>query len=305
MHKLKFLTISVILVLLLSVASPSMSVFARPLGAATDPGLGAASSYSIIAQTAITNVPTSTISGNVGLNNAGTFYAGLTSLEVGGTIYDTNGTGPSEGLLPPAVQADLLAAFTTNIPGQPLTANIGPVLDGLTLVSGVYDIGAGELNGGVLTLNGPGVYIFRSTSTTVSTGSINLINGARACDVFWRVETAATINGSSFIGTILAGAGIHFGANVTLDGRALAVGGDVTMISDVITGPSCAVAPAVPTEVPVEDNTTTKVSALPNTGGAPIRDDSFPWTLMIFGGFGATALVLGVLSYRRTYKNKQ
>jgi uncharacterized repeat protein (TIGR01451 family) len=216
------------------------SVFA----AASLPPLGAAASFSVLGQTSITDVPSSVISGDVGLNAAGTNYSGLTSAEVAGTIYDTNGTGPdgAGAILAAAVQADASAAFTTNIPGQALTSNQGPVLDGLTLTSGVYDIGAGRLNGGVLTLDGPGVYIFRASSDLISSGSIKLINGARACDVFWRVQTLATINGSSFVGTIMAGTGVHFGANVTLNGRALAIGGDVTMISDTISGPTCAVA---------------------------------------------------------------
>ncbi len=219
-----------------------LSGLAPVQAAATLPDLGAAASFSILANTAITNSPTSVISGDVGLNAAGTNYAGLTTGEVAGTIYDTNGTGPdgATAILAPSVQADASTAFTTGIPSQPLTSSQGPVLDGLVLSSGVYDIGAGRLNGGILTLDGPGVYIFRASSDLISSGSINLINGARACDVFWRVETLATINGSSFVGTILAGTGIHFGANVTLDGRALAVGGDVTLLSDTITGPTCA-----------------------------------------------------------------
>ena len=101
-------------------------------------------------------------------------------------------------------------------------------------------MGEGLLNGGVLTLDGSGVYIFRTTSTLTSSGSINLINGARACDVFWHVQDAATINGSSFVGTIIAKTGIHFGTGVRLDGRALAIGADVTMDTNNISGPSCA-----------------------------------------------------------------
>lgn len=206
--------------------------------AATLPVLGAASSFSILSQTAITG--TATISGDVGMNSTGANITALTSANVAGTIYATDLVAPSEGILDPNVQADALAAFTTGIPGQPLTSNEGPALDGLTLSTGVYDIGAGRLNGGILTLDGPGVYIFRASSDFISSGSINLINGARACDVFWRVETLATINGTSFIGTILAGTGIHFGANVTLDGRALAIGGDVTLLTNTISGPTCA-----------------------------------------------------------------
>lgn len=210
--------------------------------AATDPGLGAAATFSVLAQTAVTNVSPSVISGDVGLNTAGTNYSGLTSAEVAGTIYDTNGTGPdgASAILSPNVQADASTAFTSNIPGQSSNGSIGPVLDGLVLTPGVYDIGAGRLNGGVLTLSGAGTYIFRASSDFVTSGSVVLTNGAQACDVYWRVQTLATVNGSSFVGTILAGSGVHFGSNVSLNGRALAVGGDVTLISDTISGPTCA-----------------------------------------------------------------
>lgn len=214
--------------------------------AATDPGLGAAATFSIIAQTAITG--TGTISGDVGLNSTGAGITALTDPMVGGIIYSTDGVAPSTAILAPAVQANLSTA-NGNISGQAPTASIGPVLDGETRTAGVYDIGAGRLNGGVLTLDGPGIYLFRASSDFVSSGSINLTNGARACDVYWQVNTLATINGSSFVGTIIAGTGVHFGANVTLDGRALALGGDVTLDNTTISGPTCASAPT-PTPTP-------------------------------------------------------
>lgn len=91
------------------------------------------------------------------------------------------------------------------------------------------------------------VYIFRASSDLVSSGSINLINGARACDVYWQVNTLATINGSSFVGTIIAGTGVHFGANVALNGRALALGGDVTLLNNTISGPTCVTPPTTAT----------------------------------------------------------
>lgn len=210
--------------------------------AATDPGLGAAATFSTIAQTAITG--TGTISGDVGLNSTGAGITALTGAMVGGTIYSTDGVAPSTAILAPAVQANLSTA-NGNISGQGSTASIGPVLDGLVLTPGVYDIGAGRLNGGVLTLNGAGIYLLRASSDLVSSGSINLTNGARACDVYWKVNTLATINGSSFTGTIIAGTGVHFGVNVTLNGRALALGGDVTLNNSTISGPTCAT-PAPP-----------------------------------------------------------
>jgi hypothetical protein len=227
----KVSTVILSIALILGIAGPTTTF------AATDPGLGATATFSIVAQTAITG--TGTISGDVGLNSTGAGITALTPAMVDGTIYSTNGVAPSTAILNPNVQANLSSA-NGNISGQGSTASIGPALDGLTLTPGVYDIGAGRLNGGVLTLDGPGIYIFRASSDLVSSGSINLTNGARACDVYWQVNTLATINGSSFVGTIIAGTGVHFGANVALNGRALALGGDVTLLNNTISGPTCA-----------------------------------------------------------------
>jgi len=281
-------------------ASPSITL------AASDPGLSAATTFSIIAQTAITG--TGTISGDVGLNSTGAGITALTAAMVGGTIYSTDGIAPSTTNLVPAVQANLSSA-NGNISGQGSTASIGPVLDGETRTAGVYDIGAGRLNGGILTLDGPGIYIFRASSDLVSSGSINLINGARACDVYWQVNTLATINGSSFVGTIIAGTGVHFGTNVTLDGRALALGGDVTLLNSTISGPTCATAsipvvepivtstppvvepivtstppvvePIVTSAPPVVEPIVTVVPKLPDTGLTSDNSSNTPWNIII------------------------
>ncbi|OGG61173.1 hypothetical protein A3C87_03420 [Candidatus Kaiserbacteria bacterium RIFCSPHIGHO2_02_FULL_49_34] len=227
--------------------------------AATDPGLGAAEPFSIIAQTAITG--TGTISGDVGINSTGAGITDLTDAMVGGTIYSTDGVAPSTAILSASVQANLSTA-NDNMTGQASTASIGPALDGETRTTGVYDIGAGRLNGGVLTLDGPGIYIFRASSDFISSGSVNLINGARACDVYWQVASLATINGSSFVGTIIAGTGVHFGSGVTLNGRALALGGDVTLLNTTISEPTCEDPPQlVVNKVVVNDNGGTKVIA--------------------------------------------
>src|SRR3989338_8994186 len=83
--------------------------------AATDPGLGAAETFSIIAQTAITG--TGTISEDVGINSTGAGITALTAGDVGGTIYSTDGVAPSTAILDAAVQADLSSA-NDDISGQ-------------------------------------------------------------------------------------------------------------------------------------------------------------------------------------------
>lgn len=183
--------------------------------AATDPGLGAAASFSVLGQTAITDAgAASAITGNVGMNASGASITGLTTANViPGTIYATNLAAPSEGIIDPSVQFDAAAAYGVPLTGQGIEGTpIVGALDGQTRTSGVYDMGAILLGGGTFTLDGPGVYIFRSASSLTVAGNINLINGARACDVYWRIADDATINaggpGSSFAGTILANTGV-------------------------------------------------------------------------------------------------
>lgn len=213
--------------------------------AATNPSLGAAESFSILAQTAITGI--STITGDVGMNRVSSWISALTTANVTpGTIYATDAVpvAPGEAVLLAAVQADASTAYTATIPGLPIegTPIVGAELNGITRGPGVYDlVGATiTLTGGSITLDGPGTYIFRVPFILTTSGAVNLINGARACDVFWNVGTAANINGTSFAGTILSSTGVHFGPGVTLDGRALAIGADVTLgVDGVISGPTC------------------------------------------------------------------
>jgi len=260
--------------LVLGIGAPSSSF------AATDPGLGAASTFSIIAQTAITR--TGTIANDVGLNSTGAGITALTDLMVGGTIYSSDGVAPSTATLDPSVQANLITA-NGNISGQGSTASIGPALDGLSLVPGVYDIGAGRLNGGVLTLDGAGVYILRASSDLISSGSINFINGATACDVFWQVNSLATINGSSFAGTIIAGTGVHFGPNVTLAGNALALGGDVTLKNTTISAPVCTA--VVPSTSDIYNTITVIKNVINDNGGTSTFNDF----LLYVGGTHVTS----------------
>lgn len=206
-------------------------IFPKVAVAATAPSLGSADSFSVLGATSVTNTGTTTVSSDLGVS-PGTSITNGGVLTIGGATHNNDAT---------SIQAKLdLATAHGDIMSQGATSSIGPAIDALNLVPGVYDIGAGRLNGGVLTLNGSGVYIFRASSDFVTSGSISLTNGARACDVYWDVDTLATVNGTSFTGTIISGTGVHFGAGVSLDGRALARGGDVTMIGDTISGPGCA-----------------------------------------------------------------
>jgi len=83
-----------------------------------------------------------------------------------------------------------------------------------------------------------------STLTTESGSTVQMVNGD-PCNVIWQVGSSATLEGttgaSTFEGNILATTSITLTnpSGVTLTGRLLASGGDVTLISDTITGCAC------------------------------------------------------------------
>jgi hypothetical protein len=106
----------------------------------------------------------------------------------------------------------------------------------------------GIVANGIVTLNGPGVYIFKPNGalTTGANSLVTLANGACASDVFW-APTATTLGANAatsptptFVGNILDPAGITIGHFANVTGRALAFGVTVTTDSSTITVPTCA-----------------------------------------------------------------
>src|SRR5665213_843389 len=112
---------------------------------------------------------------------------------------------------------------------------------------------------GTLTLDGANnpnsVFIFQTASTLITggTGNINLIRGAQACNIFWKVGSAATIGaGSTLDGTVMAHDSISLGSGVTVLGRLFAGEqasgtGAVTLIHDTIIRSVCAAPVPTPT----------------------------------------------------------
>ena len=240
--------------------------------------LGAAAPFAILAGTP--NISdagnTSVINGNVGLSPATGAGIGLLCSEVvTGTIYSVDAAGPlpcrvTNGPLMVIAKNNLTNAYI-DATGRTQITTVPTELGGTTLVAGVYGststtfgITAGA---GALTLNGQddpsSVFIFQApfsgNGLTVGDGStIALINGAQACNVFWRVDTASIGTTANFVGTILALNSITAANGATVSGRLLARNGNVTLINDTITTSTCA-------GNDTSDNTVI-VPGLPNTG---------------------------------------
>lgn len=244
------------IVLLLIVLLQFVFVPVSKARAATAPDLGVANSYAVFGKTGVTNDTggTTHIWGNVGADLLSNI-TNLISTQVDGTIL-----GPVAG-----VQTAASAAYDTldlGTQGTPAPLDLsGPH----TVTPGVYTVGATTLND-TLTLNGAGVYIFRSSSSisTSGAGTMSLINGATACDVFWEIPASMTIGANAHIeGTIIAQTGlISLGSGTTLKGRALSLTKQVTLLLNQITQPVCA-AGSTSSSTSALVNDTTSVPASP------------------------------------------
>jgi hypothetical protein len=228
--------------------------------------LGTTSSFSVLAGSTVANTGPTTMDRNLGLS-PGSSVTGFPP----GTV---NPPATMEVANAVAVQAqsDLTTAYD-NAAGRPLDATTGADLAGLTLQGGVYAATSTKAPlglTGTLTLDGANnsdsVWVFQtdSTLTTASSSTVNLINGAMACHVYWQVGSSATLGTSTtFVGSILAQTSISMGNAVTVNGRALARTGAVTLINDAFTGPEC-----TPSATTTTAASTTSSSG-PTTSGAP------------------------------------
>jgi hypothetical protein len=189
------------------------------------PSLGSEAPFGVVSNTYTNTVAGTVINGNLCFT---------TGPAVSPTVTGT--TGPCPG----AAGGDQAAA-TAVLTGQACTTIAGPlesVIIGVnppgTFPPGCYtSVGAlGITANGIVTLNGNGVYVFRSTGGGITTGAnsaIVLAGGGCAGNVFWTGVGATTLGGtSSFVGSILDAAGVTMGLGANLAGRALAFGGTVT-----------------------------------------------------------------------------
>ena len=191
------------------------------------PNLGSAVNYVLFSTIgAVSNAGISQITGNAGSNNGAT--TGFATLN--GQLHNAD---------PASAQCsiDLLSAYTQLNAAVP-TLFPGVLLgNGQILNAGVYAIPAAASLNLTLTLDGQGnpgaIFIFQINGafSTNTLSNIKLINGASACNVFWKVEGAVSMAAaSSMAGTIIANnAAISMAAGDTLEGRALSTTGAVAV----------------------------------------------------------------------------
>ena len=191
------------------------------------PTLGTVADFVLFSSVgAVTNTGITHLTGHVGSNSGASTGFG----NVDGVMHDQD---PASALC----AADLTLAYNqlnatipTFFPGVLLGS-------GQTLNAGVYSIPAPATMNLILNLDGQGdpnaVFIFQINGS-FSTGAgakLNLLNGAQACNVFWKVEGLVSMAaGTTMRGTIIANnAAIVMSVGDTLEGRALSTNGAVSV----------------------------------------------------------------------------
>lgn len=207
--------------------------------------LGTAANYAILAKTGVDTVPSSVVTGNVGLSpNA---RVGLTGWSETYDITDTYATSAQVVAPGKLYAADLVGGTTsvdlttavlnmqtayTDAAGRTATSaattNVGAgTITGLTLAPGVYEWGTAVTIPTDLTLNGSAtdVWIFKVAGTLDMAAAKNVIlsGGALPKNIFWQVSDAVNIGANThFEGIILGQTTITFGNLASINGRLLA-----------------------------------------------------------------------------------
>ena len=209
--------------------------------------LAAAANYVILAQSEITNVPTSAVTGNIGLSPATGAAIGIPCAEVTGVMNAADNAGPLPCSVMDAVglTAAVGAANTayTDAQGRApdytelAAGNIG----GLNLSPATYKWSTAVSIPTTLTLTGGpnDVWIFQiAQGLTVGSGvQVILAGGALPQNVYWATFGATQLGTTSkFNGVILSQTSIVMNTGATMNGRMFA-GTAVTLEQNTLTQP--------------------------------------------------------------------
>ncbi len=171
--------------------------------------LGQAGNFAILSKSGITNVPPSSIIGNVGTSPITGAALLLTCPEVTGNIYTVAAAGPRPCRITNAPRLrtavmGMQAAYTAAAARTPDLIGLGAgVIGGNILSPGVYKWASTLVINSDIELNGGpnDVWIFQVAGTfnMSSAARINLMGGAKAENIFWQVGGAVTLGTTSHL----------------------------------------------------------------------------------------------------------
>ncbi len=201
--------------------------------------LGTAGEFAILAKSGISTVPTSAVTGDLGISPAAaTFITGFsltvdasnefaTSAQVTGNVYASDYAAPTPTKMTTAV-SDMETAFTDAAGRAPDVTELGAGdISGMTLDAGVYKWGTGLLIASDVTLEGDAtdVWIFQISEdlTVGSASNVVLSGGALPKNVFWQVAGQVDIGTTAHLeGVVLTQTAVTLATGASVDGRLLA-----------------------------------------------------------------------------------
>jgi Ice-binding-like/Bacterial Ig-like domain len=201
--------------------------------------LGTAANYAILAKTGISTVPTSRVTGDLGISPAAASYITgfsltadatntfATSPQVTGRVYAADYASPTPSNLTTAI-GDMQVAFTDAAGRAPDVTELGAGdISGMTLTAGVYRWSTGLLLSTDATLSGSAtdVWIFQvAQDVTVNSGAtIHLAGGALAKNIFWQVSGSVDLGTTAHLeGNVLAQTAENLRTSASINGRLLA-----------------------------------------------------------------------------------
>ena len=206
---------------LIAVISPIVSFGQSPY-------LGTTAQFAIFTSVgAFTSTGATSVTGDIG-TNVGAF-TGFPPGTVVGQIHVADSASAQA-----ATDAfSLYGSLSTIGCGNVITSPIG---NGKILTPGVYCIGGAATLNGNLILDGQGnpdaIFIFQigGAFSTSALSNITLINSASSSNIYWQIEGAVDLGSSSgFLGTIVADGAISIASGASLEGRALSIGGAISL----------------------------------------------------------------------------
>jgi len=201
--------------------------------------LGSAGNFVMLAKSGIDTVPTSVVTGDLGVSpQAASGITGFslvmdssnefsTSGQVTGNVYASDYTVPTPAYMTASISAMELA-FTDAAGRTPSVTELGAGnIGGMTITRGVYKWGTGLLIPTNITISGEAtdIWIFQiAQDLTISNGvQVILAGGARPENIFWQVSGAVTLGTTSHLeGIVLCQTGITLATGATVNGRLMA-----------------------------------------------------------------------------------
>lgn len=224
----------------------TLTVFFLPFTSnAQLPNLGTAENFVLFTSAgALGNTGVSTLNGDIGTN-----VGAITGFEdptvVNGSIEHANSVTAQ-------CSTDVQAAYNEIFARTPTETGHAPAYGGgETLFPGVYYQGGAGSIGGILNLDAQGdanaifIFQFGGAFTTGASATVNLLNRASACNIFWIAEGAIAMAALTDIkGTLIASNGaISMGAGGILEGRMLSTVGEATVYQVTASVPDCTALP--------------------------------------------------------------